>query len=75
MQNRKENEEKLLEIINREELEIDCNNTNNVAMKYIKKDAVKHLEELRIEYIKLNHIQREEQVIINKLFAFLKEKS
>jgi hypothetical protein len=73
---RKENDINTIE--ERENLIQDTKNTErlkNRAMEYIKNDAIKHLEELRVEFIKTNNIHREEQVTINRVFNFLKNKA
>ena len=75
---RKENEIKLHEIVEKEELENDCKNINEIRNKYsvnelIRRDSIKHLEELRIEYIAKN--PSTEYYIANKVFEFLKKKA
>lgn len=62
------------EIESREQLEKDCNYIKNIKNQ-MKQTSVNRLEELRLEFIKTNHVDREKQVFVNQIFAFLKTKA
>lgn len=80
MQNRKENDKKLYEIEDNEQLNQDCENTrkytNNIGLEYIRKDAIKQYEELQKEFLHNNMwLGINEILVVNKVFKFLKEKA
>jgi len=65
------------EIERDERLKEDCNKTGKVNkyMGYIRETAQNRLEDLRKEYILENCLDREEQLYVNRVFNFLKEKA
>jgi flagellar biosynthesis/type III secretory pathway chaperone len=54
----------------KDNLKRDCD-----ALARIKQQAIHNYEELRKEFIINNHIMREDQVLVNKIFQFLKERA
>jgi hypothetical protein len=75
---RKENDEKLHDVEDKEELEKDCKNINEITNKYdanklIRKDFIIRLEELKSEYMIKNPLS--DYYIANKVFNFLKDKA
>jgi hypothetical protein len=70
---RKENDE-LRKAEENEQLINDCAYIQTIKDN-IRNTSINRLEELRIEFIKTNNIYREEQVIVNRIFKFLKEKA
>jgi hypothetical protein len=73
LENRKEIDEKLHDIEDKEQLQDDCTYIQNIKNN-IRNTSINRLEELRVEFIKNNNIHREEQVIVNRIFKFLKDK-
>jgi hypothetical protein len=71
---RKEIDNNLNEVEESEQLQTDCKYIQKIKDN-IRNTSIKRLEELRVEFIKTNNIYREEQVTVNKVFKFLKEKS
>jgi hypothetical protein len=69
----KENDE-LRKSEENEQLQNDCTYVQ-IIKDNIRNTSINRLEELRIEFIKTNNIYREEQVIVNRIFKFLKEKA
>lgn len=76
---RKEIDEKLQEIEDREELEKDCENIkkyNNVGLEYIRRDAIKLYDELEKEFLYNNlMLSFDEKLLVKKIFKFLKDRA
>jgi hypothetical protein len=75
MEIRKELDITLEEAESQENLQADCKKSENIAMKLIKMDAVKRLEELRLLFIHEHHLRKDEQPMVNRVFNWLKEKA
>jgi hypothetical protein len=78
MDNRKEHDNYTLEELEEQErLNEDSKKAEKVNkhMQYIREQSIENLEEWRIEFIKTNHISRENQVFVNQIFSFLKKKA
>lgn len=72
---RKEIDEKLHEIEDKERLIQDCENTN-IAMQYIRNTAINNYESWRKEFIKRNvQLNTSEIMAVNKFVDFLKNKA
>jgi hypothetical protein len=79
MNDREEIDNKLNDIEEDEQLQSDCENVNkykNIGLEYIKKDAIKRLDELRKEFLNSDfHFDIKEINLINKVFNFLKDRA
>jgi hypothetical protein len=79
MEQRKENDEKLHEIEDKEQLNADCENTkkyNNIGLEYVRRDAIRQYNELEKEYLHSNvMLSFDEKLLIKKVFKYLKDKA
>jgi hypothetical protein len=57
-----------------EELQNDCAYVQKIKNN-IRNTSINRLEELRIDFIKTNNIHRDEQVVVNRVFKYLKERA